>query len=227
MMKMILKIMFVGILSWYTYISYIEFKEKSIFDIVKVEINVKNKKLVSDLVDSIENFKGRNILEIKEGKIKEILLKDIRVKDVKIIKQMPDILIFRIEEKIPFTYVEYKGNIYIADEKGTLYGYMKESKKYNMPLLRVSQEKDIKEFIKIIKKIKYSGSISQIYRVKNGIAVTVDTGMKIITDLNVKREKYEIVKKIYELEKEKNNKIEYIDLRFEDYIIKRAEGDQR
>jgi cell division septal protein FtsQ len=226
-MKMILKIIFVGILSWYTYISYIEFKKKSLFNIVKVEINVKNKKLVSDLIDSMESFKGKNILEIKEEEIREILLKDIRVKDIIIKKQMPDILVFGIEEKIPFTYVEYKGNIYIADDKGTLYGYMKESKKYNMPLFRISEEKDIREFIKLIKKIKYKGSISQVYRVKNGIALTVDNGMKIITDLDVNREKYEIVKKIYELEKNKKNEIEYIDLRFEDYIIKREEGDHR
>jgi cell division septal protein FtsQ len=194
---------------------------------VKVEINVKNKKLVSDLIDSMESFKGKNILEIKEDEIRKILLKDIRVKDVKIIKKIPDILIFIIKEKIPFTYVEYKGNIYIADDKGTLYGYMKESKKYNMPLFRISEEKDIREFIKLIKKIKYKGSISQVYRVKNGIALTVDNGMKIITDLDVNREKYEIVKKIYELEKNKKNEIEYIDLRFEDYIIKREEGDHR
>jgi hypothetical protein len=51
--------------------------------------------------------------------------------------------------------------------------------------------------------------------------------MKIITDSSVKNEKYDIVKKLYELEKNKNGEIEYIDLRFEDYIIKRTKGDQR
>jgi len=226
-MKKKLQIIFIGILCWYTYNSYVKFKEKEIFNIVKIEVDARNKKLISNLLEDLEKFKGKNILEINEQKIKKLLLKDIRVRDVIITKQMPDILSFKIEEKIPFTYVEYQGNIYIADDKGVLYGYMKESQKYNMPLFRITKEKDIKEFIKLVKKMNSSESISQIYKVKNGIAVTMNTGMKIITELNVNSKKYEIAKKIYELEKDKNCEIEYIDLRFEDYIIKRTKGDQK
>jgi cell division protein FtsQ len=107
---------------------------------------------------------------------------------------------------------------------------MKETKRYNMPLLRITVDKDLKEFVNIIQKIDYIESVSQVYRIKNGIVITTDFGLKIITNSDVKSKKYMIVKKLYELEKSKINKkgkIEYIDLRFEDYIIKRTKGDQK
>jgi len=107
---------------------------------------------------------------------------------------------------------------------------MKESKKYNMPLFRIDHEDEIKKFIEIMEKISFKDEISQIYKVSNGIAVTTNTGLKIITNIDVDRKKYGVVKKLYDqvrAQSKRGKKIEYIDLRFEDYIIKRIEGDQR
>jgi len=229
-MKKILQIIFIGIICWYTYTKYGDFKKASLFDVTEVNLKVKNVELIDDLADSIENLKGKNILEIDKNKIKNKILEDVRVKDVVIKTQMPDILLFDIKEKDPYVYIEYKGRIYISDELGKIYGYMKESKKYNMPLFRIDNEKEIKEFIAVMGKISFKDEISQIYKVSNGIAVTTNTGLKIITNIDVDSKKYGVVKKLYDQVKPQNKrdkKIEYIDLRFEDYIIKRIEGDQR
>ena len=229
-MKKILQIIFIGIICWYTYTKYGDFKKASLFDVTEVNLKVKNVELIDDLADSIENLKGKNILEIDKNKIKNKILEDVRVKDVVIKTQMPDILLFDIKEKDPYVYIEYKGRIYISDELGKIYGYMKESKKYNMPLFRIDNEKEIKEFIAVMEKISFKDEISQIYKVSNGIAVTTNTGLKIITNIDVDSKKYGVVKKLYDQVKPQNKrdkKIEYIDLRFEDYIIKRIEGDRR
>jgi len=229
-MKKILQITFIGIICWYTYTEYGDFKKASLFDVTEVNINVKNLELIDDLVKSIKDLKGRNILEIDKEKMKDKILEDVRVKDVVIKTWMPDILIFDIKEKEPFVYIEYRDKIYISDELGKIYGYMKESKKYNMPLFRIDHEDEIKEFIKIIGKIRFKNEISQVYKIDNGIAVTTNSGVKIITNIDVDRKKYGVVKKLYEQVRPKNKKskkIDYIDLRFEDYIIKRVEGDRR
>ena len=226
-MKKILQMIFIGIICWYTCIKYGDFKKASIFDVTEVSINVKNLELVDDLVKSIEELKGKNILNIDKKKLKNKILMDVRVKDVAIKKQMPDILLFDIKEKEPFVYIEYRNKIYISDESGKIYGYMKESKKYNMPLFRIDYEDEIKEFIEIMEKISFKDEISQIYKVDNGIVITTNTGLKIITNIDVDSKKYEVVKKLYDQIKPQNkkrNQIEYIDLRFEDYIIKRVEG---
>jgi len=229
-MKKIFKILFIGIVCIYVYNSYIDFKKKEIFDIVEVNVNVQNEKLVTDLIKSLKELEGRNILNIDKNEIKNELLKDIRVKSVIIEKKMPDTLYFEIEEKRPYAYVEYKNNIYISDKAGEIYGNMRESQKYNMPLIRITDPKEIKDYIEITKKIKNIESISQIYGIKNGIVVTLNTGLKIITDLDVESKKYEIAEKIYEQKKEdflKKEDIEYIDLRFKDYVIKKVEGGRR
>lgn len=229
-MKKILQIIFIGIICWYTYTKYGDFKKASLFDVTQVNIKTKDAELIDDLADSIENLKGKNILEIDRKKMKDKILEDVRVKDVVIKTQMPDILLFDIKEKEPFIYIEYKGKIYISDELGKIYGYMKESKKYNMPLFRIDKEEEIKEFIAVMEKISFKDEISQIYKVSNGIAVTTNTGLKIITDIDVESKKYGVVKKLYDqvrAQSKRGKKIEYIDLRFKDYIIKRIEGDQR
>jgi len=229
-MKKILQIIFIGIICWYTYTKYGDFKRASLFDVTQVNINVKNLELIGDLAKSVEDFKGKNILDIDKNKIKDKILSDVRVKDVVIETQMPDILLFDIKEKEPFVYIEYRDDIYISDEAGKIYGYMKESKKYNMPLFRIDHENEIKEFIKIIGKISFKNEISQVYKIDNGIVVTTNSGVKIITNIDVDRKKYGVVKKLYEQVRPKNKKskkIDYIDLRFEDYIIKRVEGDRR
>ena len=229
-MKKIMKIIFIGIICWYTYIKYGDFKQASIFNITKVKVDAKDLELIDDLVKSIESLEGKNILEIDDKKMRSKILEDVRVENVVMKIQMPDVLLFNIEEKEPLAYIEYRGNIYISDKFGKIYGYMKDSKNYNMPLFRIEDEKEIKIFIKIMEKISFKSEISQMYKVKNGIMITVNTGLKIITNIDVTEEKYNIVNKLYDQIKSKNKKrkkIEYIDLRFNDYIIKRVEGDQR
>lgn len=227
-MNRVLQIIFIGIIFWYTYTKYGDFKKASIFDVTKININSENIELIDDLAEEIKKLKGKNILEIDKNKIKDKVLKDVRIKGVVIKTQMPDILTFDIKEKKPFIYIEYKGKIYIADELGKIYGYMNESKKYSMPLFRIDNEDDITSFIKIMEKINFKNEISQIYKMDNGIVITTNKGLKIITNKDVSGQKYEIVKKLYDQVKTQNKgPIEYIDLRFEDYIIKRIEGDQK
>ncbi len=229
-MKKILQLIFIGIVCWYTYTKYGDFKKASLFDVTQVNVKTKDIELIDDLALSIQDLKGRNILKIDQEKIKDKILEDVRVKDVVVKTQMPDILFFDIKEKEPFVYIEYRGKIYISDKSGEIYGYMKESKKYNMPLFRIDHESEIKEFIEVMEKISFKDEISQIYKVANGIAVTTNTGLKIITNIDIDSKKYVVVKKLYDQVRPQNKrgkKIEYIDLRFKDYIIKRIEGDQR
>ena len=62
--------------------------------------------------------------------------------------------------------------------------------------------------------------VSQIYkRDKNCVEIVLTDGTVIKTDFEVEKEKYKIVENLY-YELIKTKKIEYIDLRFNDFIVK-------
>lgn len=222
-MKKIAKVLLIFVFFWYGYNNLESFKKKSLFDIKKIDIQVENKKLLEGLLVSLEDIKNHNIWELDKKKLKKDLLKDVRIKDVEIKKQIPNILSIKIKEKVPYVYIKYNNIIYIADKNGIIYGYMNETKKNNMPLLQIKQKSDIQELLEIMGKIRFIDEISQIYIIPNGVVVRTNSGLKIITNKNVKEEKYLIAKKLYnqlESEEKFEKNIDYIDIRFKDYVVK-------
>ena len=118
---------------------------------------------------------------------------------------------------------EIAKNIYLVDESGVIFGYLNEQKIEDLPFIVASTEGEIKEITKILNNIldkNTRDSISQIYILDDKeIVIILEDGVKFKIDKKTNKEKYSIAVQLY-LKMSKERKIDYIDLRFDDYIIK-------
>ena len=100
---------------------------------------------------------------------------------------------------------------------------MNEQKIEDLPFIVASTEGEIKEITKILNNIldkNTRDSISQIYILdEKEIVIILEDGVKFKIDKKTNKEKYSIAVQLY-LKMSKERKIDYIDLRFDDYIIK-------
>lgn len=175
-----------------------------------------------DIVNNLENLKSQNIWYVDVKKIEKIIEKDIRIKTIKIKKILPDTIDVKIEERKPCVYILLEGRIYIANEKGVIFGYRNESIKKEIPLLSIKNEKEIEYLINVIdliKNLKLKNLISEIYIDKHDIILLLRDGVKFRTNLEVKEKKYDVAYRLYVDLKKKNEKINYIDLSSESDVF--------
>lgn len=230
-MKKVISLILIIVFFYFNNKIYQNFKNDSLFTVEKVDVESGNERLLGDLISNLKKLNGFNILEIEERKLEDELEKDIRLKSVKVIRQIPDKLIIKLKGKKAFSYVELANKFYIADEDGEIYGYMGENKVINLPIIRLGKKENLETYMKILKKLTYRDEVSQIYRIPHGIVITLNDGMKFVTNEEVKSKKYEIGRQLYyklkdvaDSDKERRKiekRLKAIDLRFNDYIIRR------
>ncbi len=87
--------------------------------------------------------------------------------------------------------------------------------------MKITEKEELKEIYNVLKKIdvEIKKDISNIYIENKIIKIQLIDGMLFKSDKDVKEEKYKNGYKLY-LKVKKEKKVEYIDLRFEDYILK-------
>ena len=121
----------------------------------------------------------------------------------------------------------------MTDKEGKIFAYLNEKEVQGVPFIIANSEEEIQEisrFLNEISDLAIFKKISQIYKVNDKEFVIILTdGVKIktnrITDNNdeINKEKenkrYLIAEQLY-FNMSKERKIDYIDLRFNDYIIK-------
>ena len=121
----------------------------------------------------------------------------------------------------------------MTDKDGKIFAYLNEKEVEGVPFIIANSEEEIKEiseFLNEISDLAIFQKISQIYKVKEKEFVIILTdGVKIKTnrikdsndEINKEKEnkRYIIAEQLY-FNMSKERKIDYIDLRFNDYIIK-------
>ena len=121
----------------------------------------------------------------------------------------------------------------MTDKEGKIFAYLNEKEVERVPFIIANNEEEIKEISKFLNEISDLAifkKISQIYKVKDKEFVIILTdGVKIKTNkindnndrINKEKEnkRYLIAEQLY-FNMSKERKIDYIDLRFNDYIIK-------
>ena len=121
----------------------------------------------------------------------------------------------------------------MTDKDGKIFAYLNEKEVEGVPFIIANSEEEVKEiseFLNEISDLAIFQKISQIYKVKNKEFVIILTdGVKIKTnrikdsndEINKEKEnkRYIIAEQLY-FNMSKERKIDYIDLRFNDYIIK-------
>ena len=202
------------------------------FNINKVNVTDNSKMIHDELTKLTEKLYNKNSIYIDSNEIKEFIEKDIRVESATVEKKSLGEIDIDVKEKDLAYYAVIGKNIYLTDKEGKIFAYLNEKEVEGVPFIIANNEEEIKEiseFLNEISDLAIFKKISQIYKVndKEFIIILTD-GVKIKTNRakdndEISKEKenkrYLIAEQLY-FNMSKERKIDYIDLRFNDYIIK-------
>ena len=203
------------------------------FNISQVNITNNSKILQIELTKLNKKLYNKNIIYIDSDEIKKFLEKDVRVESATVEKTSLGEINIDIKEKDLAYYAVIGKNIYLTDKEGKIFAYLNEKEVEDVPFIiasNVDEIKEISEFLNEISDLVIFKKISQIYKVNDKEFVIILTdGVKIKTNrikdsndkINKEKEnkRYLVAEQLY-FNMSKERKIDYIDLRFNDYIIK-------
>ena len=222
-MKFIIKLGFIFFVSWILYLIPSRFLPMDLFRIKEIKIQGNSKNLSSELTELASSLYNNNIWEIDLKEIQNFLAKDVRIKKTDVDVVSLGKLLINIEERKLKYYAQIGNKVYLVDDEGVIFGFLREKDELDTYFIKVEKEEDIKDLLKICRMIDENilkNLVSQIYkRDKNCVEIVLTDGTVIKTDFEVEKEKYKIVENLY-YELIKTKKIEYIDLRFNDFIVK-------
>ena len=203
------------------------------FNINQVNITDNSKMLQNELTELSKKIYNKSAIYVDSNDIKEFIEKDVRVESAIVEKNSLGEITIDVKEKDLVYYAVIGKNIYLVDKEGRIFAYLNEKEVEGVPIIIANNEEEIKEtsdFLNEISDLAIFKKISQIYKVKDKeyIIILAD-GVKIKTnrikdsndEINKEKEnkRYVVAEQLYfNISKEK--KIDYIDLRFNDYIIK-------
>lgn len=200
-----------------------KFLKLDFFKIKRVNIKGEPKLLLRELPELGKTTYNKNIWDLDFKSIEDTLKKDVRVKNASVENNALGELTINIEEKELFYYAQIKDKIYLVDSEGEVFGTFNEKEKKDIPLISVKEKDEIKSLLNVLVLMDdylLKELVSQIYiKNKNCIEIILVDGTIIKTNKEIKREKYKIVETLYS-ELIKSKKVEYIDLRFNDFIVK-------
>lgn len=225
-MKFILRLVFIFLFSWLLYIIPSKFLTLDFFKVKDIKIESNSKILSSELTDMIKIIYNSNIWDIDFKSLEEYLESDVRIEKAKIKILGLGKIGIQIEEKKLGYYLQEGKDVFLIDNKGEIFGYLKEQLDSNTYFLVANNEEELERLLKLSQKLEDTllrTLISQIYsRDDNCIEIVLNDGTIIKTNLDVEDEKYKVLETLYN-ELVKTRKIEYIDIRFNDFIVKSSE----
>lgn len=202
---------------------YLNFLEEDYFQIKNIEVTSGLVLLDGEIHDALITLKGKNIWNIDTKNLEEELKKDVRIKDIKIKKELPSKLVVSIEEEKPFVKIKSGEKVLVANEQGKIFSYAKELAYSDLVLINLNNKNEIEDYLKVVKNIEDKeliSYISEVYKADKEMRIVLNDGILIKTDTTVDAKRYEIAKKLYKQLKNEGKEFNYIDIRFEDYIVK-------
>ncbi len=222
-MKLIIRLLAILGISFLIFSIPSKFLILDLFRIKKVNIKGEPKLLLRELTELGKTTYNKNRWNLNFKLIEDALKKDVRVKNIRIENDKLGELTINIEEESLFYYAQIKDRIYLVDSEGVIFGTFNEKNKKGIPLISVDKEEDIKSLLSVLVLMDdyiLKELVSQIYiKDKDCIEVILVDGTIIKTNEKITREKYKVVETLYS-ELIKSKKVEYIDLRFNDFIVK-------
>lgn len=225
-MKFIFRLVFIFLFSWLLYLIPSKFLTLDFFKIKEIKIEGCPKMLSRELTEMIKIIYNSNIWDVDLKGLEEYLEKDMRIERAKIkILGLGKIEIDIKERELAY-YLQTKNRIYLIDSNGKKFGYLKERLEKDIYFIVIKDESELEKLLQLGKRLDDSLLkilISQIYiEDENCIEIILLDGTIIKTNLDVEDEKYKILETLYN-ELAKTKKIEYIDIRFNDFIVKSLE----
>lgn len=199
------------------------FLNRDVFKIQELKISGEFSTLKNEVLKFGNELYRKNIWEIDKKEIEKTLKEDTRVEKVNVdFKNLSEISIF-IEEKKADYYVSLEEIIYISDKKGEIFALLNETKLKNLPIIYVKNLDEINKAIELLEKIKDKkllDMISQIYvESDQEINFLIDGKTIVKSNLEVYERQYLRLRDLF-IELSKTQKIEYIDLRFDGFVVK-------
>lgn len=225
-MKFIFRLVFIFLFSWLLYLIPSKFLTLDFFKVKEIKIEGSPKMLSRELIEMIKIIYNSNIWDIDLKGLEEYLEKDMRIERAKIkILGLGKIEIDIKERELAY-YLQTKNRIYLIDTNGKKFGYLKERLEKDTYFIVIKDESELEELLQLGKRLDDSLLkilISQLYmKDENCIEIILLDGTIIKTNLDVEDEKYKVLETLYN-ELAKTKKIEYIDIRFNDFIVKSLE----
>lgn len=225
-MKFIFRLVFIFLFSWLLYLIPSKFLTLDFFKVKEIKIEGSPKMLSRELTEMIKIIYNSNIWDIDLKGLEEYLEKDMRIERAKIrILGLGKIEIDIKERELAY-YLQTKNRIYLIDTNGKKFGYLKERLEKDIYFIVIKDESELEKLLQLGKRLDDSLLkilISQIYiEDENCIEIILLDGTIIKTNLDVEDEKYKVLETLYN-ELAKTKKIEYIDIRFNDFIVKSLE----
>lgn len=225
-MKLIFRIALIILLTFGVITTEKNFLKKPIFEIKNIKIEGASEKLETSFTPLKEQLIGKNINDINIKEIEKRISQDVRIKNVSVIKTALNEIAIKLEEREPKYYLQYKKNIYILDKDGIIYNYLNDLKTKDFPFIVAKSEEEIQTLLEVLDKVEatdFRDIISQIYmESENCINLILSNGVIIKTNKEVTKEKYDTGSYLF-FDLSSRKKIDYMDLRYEDYIIKYME----
>ena len=202
------------------------FLTKPVFEVKNITIAGASEKLEKSFSPLKDELIGENINDIDLLEIEKRISEDVRVNKVSVKRSNLSEIVITVEEKEPEYYLQYKKKIYLLDTDGKIYGYLNDLKTKDFPFLVVKSEEEIEIILSVLDKIEatdFKDVISQIYIDEPScIKIILYDGAVIKTDRDVKKEKYDIGSYLF-FDLSGKKKVDYMDLRYEDYIVRYME----
>ena len=225
-MKFIFRLVFIFLFSWLLYLIPSKFLTLDFFKVKEIKIEGSPKMLSRELTEMIKIIYNSNIWDIDLKGLEEYLEKDMRLERAKIkILGLGKIEIDIKERELAY-YLQTKNRIYLIDTNGKKFGYLKERLEKDTYFIVIKDESELEKLLQLGKRLDDSLLkilISQLYmKDENCIEIILLDGTIIKTNLDVEDEKYKVLETLYN-ELAKTKKIEYIDIRFNDFIVKSLE----
>lgn len=225
-MKFIFRLVFIFLFSWLLYLIPSKFLTLDFFKVKEIKIEGSPKMLSRKLTEMIKIIYNSNIWDIDLKGLEEYLEKDMRIERAKIkILGLGKIEIDIKERELAY-YLQTKNRIYLIDTNGKKFGYLKERLEKDIYFIVIKDESELEKLLQLGKRLDDSLLkilISQLYmKDENCIEIILLDGTIIKTNLDVEDEKYKVLETLYN-ELAKTKKIEYIDIRFNDFIVKSLE----
>lgn len=225
-MKFTIRLVFIFLFSWMLYLIPCKFLTLDFFKIKEIKVESNSKILSSELTEMTKIIYNSNIWTIDLESLEKYLKKDVRIEDVKIKVLSLGKLEIDVKVKEAAYYLQTKDRVFLIDSNGEIFGYLKEQQEKDTYFLVVKDFDDIEKLLELSKRLDETllkVLISQIYiRDYSCIEIVLLDGTIIKTNLEVEDEKYKVLETLYN-ELAKIKKIEYIDIRFNDFIVKNLE----
>ncbi len=192
--------------------------QSDFFYVNEIQVEGNNEILKKDIISKLDEFKNKPIVYVNTNLLVSNISSDARVKEVIIKKSYPNKLKVYIEERKPLAYVMNNDKLFAVDENLNIFTSYDELDNKGLPIVYYNnkdEENDISMIVKSLSKSSLYPLSSEIYKQDDKYVIVLSDGVKVYIKKDVSIKKLNQGYIVYNKEKEQNNSMEYIDLRFE------------